>query len=95
MARVRSLQLALRAGGATEVLDVGDDRVLAVSRRHRRSGRLLAMATFSDGEVRLDRQRAALGFTARARTVLASPGAEVADEQVVLPAWSYVWLAED
>ena len=95
MARVRSLQLALRAGGATEVLDVGDDTVLAVSRRHRRSGRLLAMATFSDREVRLDRQRAALGFTARARTVLASPGAEVTDDEVVLPAWSYVWLAED
>lgn len=96
MGRVRAAHLALRAGETAQVPDVGDTRVLAVTRRHRRSGHFAALAAFSDDPVHLPRHAALAGFTGGpARVVLSSPGVHVGDHEVVLPAWSYLWVAED
>ncbi len=75
---------------------MGDDRVLGVVRRHPRSGRLVALAVFSDEPVRLPRHAALPGFAGGpARVVLAGAGVELHDHELVLPPWSYAWLAED
>ena len=96
LARTRATLLSLRAGGSSEVADVGDDRVLAVVRRHPRSGRLVALAAFSDDPVRLPRHAALTGFSGGpARVVLASDGVELHDHELLLPPWSYAWLTED
>ncbi|MDQ1586132.1 MAG: amylosucrase, partial [Actinomycetota bacterium] len=95
MARVRAGQLALRAGSEVDLVDTGDHRVLAYSRRHARSGRLVALAAFSDSEVRLPRAAALPGLGAGARTVLAAEGVTIEYDEVVLPAWSYAWVAAD
>ncbi len=95
LARTRGGLVHLRAGGSTEVLDADDDRVLAVLRRHPRSGRLVALAAFSDQPVRLPRRSALPGFHGPARLVLAGPGVELHDDELVLPPWSYAWVAED
>jgi amylosucrase len=95
LGRTRAALINVRAGGTTEVPDVGDDRVLAVVRRHPRSGRLVALATFSDHPVRLSRDAALPGFAGSARVALASPGVELREHDLVLPPWSYAWLVED
>jgi hypothetical protein len=95
MARVRSGQLAFRAGREPHLLDVGDDRVLAYVRQHPRGGRVLALAVFSDDPIRLSRARATPDFEAAGRPLLAAPGVELGDEHITLPAWSYAWLAAD
>ncbi len=96
LARARAGLIHLRAGGSCEPADVGDDRVLAVVRRHPRSGRLVALAAFSDDPVRLPRHAAQPGFHGGpARVVLASDRVELRDHELVLPPWSYAWLAED
>jgi amylosucrase len=96
LGRTRAGLIHLRAGGRTEVPDVGDTRVLAVVRRHPRSSRLVALAAFSDDEVRLPRQGVQPGFGgAPAHLALASRGVELTDDALVLPPWSYAWLVED
>jgi amylosucrase len=95
MARVRSGQLALRAGSEADLFDAGDQRVLAYSRRHARSGRLVALAAFSDTEVRLRRAAALPGLGGSARSVLAAEGVTIGYDEVVLPAWSYAWVVAD
>ncbi|MEO7979632.1 MAG: amylosucrase, partial [Sporichthyaceae bacterium] len=92
LARARAGLVHLRAGGSTEVLDVGDDRVLAVLRRHPRSGRLVALAAFNDQPVRLPRRSALACFPGPAHLVLAGPGVELHDDGLVLPPWSYAWV---
>ena len=95
LARTRAGLVHLRGGGASQVPDVGDDRVLAVLRQHPRSGRLVALATFSDDEALLPRQAVQPGFgDAPAHLVLASRGVVLTDQEVVLPPWSYAWLVE-
>jgi amylosucrase len=94
MARVRARQLPLRAGDRPELLDTGDDRVLGYLRRHPRGGRLVALAAFSDDPVRLPREAACPGLDA-GRLVLASPGVELADHEIVLPPWGHAWVAGD
>ena len=95
MARVRSGQLALRAGAEPELRDTGDQRVLAYLRSNPRGGRLMVLAVFGDDEVRLPRAAALPGFGPRARTVLAAPGVVLGDHGVTLPAWSYAWCVDD
>jgi amylosucrase len=95
MARVRAGQLALRAGSEVDLFDAGDHRVLGYSRRHARSGRLVALAAFSDTEVRLRRAAALPGLDDGARSVLAAEGVTMGYDEVVLPAWSYTWVVAD
>ena len=90
---VRAAALALRAGDRPGVRGVGR-HVLAVDRRHPRTGRFVALAAFSDEVVRLDRTAALGDLAAGAQVLLASPGVEVTGQQVVLPAWGYAWVAE-
>ncbi len=96
LGRTRAGLIHLRAGGRTEVPDVGDNRVLAVVRQHPRSRRLVALAAFSDDEVRLSRHAVQAGFSgAPAHLALASRGVELTDHELVLPPWSSAWLVED
>jgi amylosucrase len=94
--RARARLIHLRAGGRTEIPDVGDTRVLAVLRQHPRSSRLVALAAFSDDEVRLPRHAVQAGFTgAPAHLALASRGVDLTEDELVLPPWSYAWLVQD
>jgi len=96
LARVRARLIHLRAGGRTEIPDVGDTRVLAVVRQHPRSSRLVALAAFSDDELRLPRHAVQPGFSgAPANLALASRGVDLTDAELVLPPWSYAWLVQD
>jgi amylosucrase len=94
LARVRTGQLALRAGDRAELLDTGDDRVLGYVRRHPRGARLVALAAFSDDPVSVQRHRALPGFLGDAHAVLASPGVRIDGHEVHLPAWGYAWVVE-
>ena len=96
LARTRARLIHLRAGGRTEIPDVGDTRVLAVVRQHPRSSRLVALAAFSDDEVRLPRHTVQAGFSGSpAHLALASRGVALTDDELVLPPWSYAWLVQD
>ena len=92
MARVRAAQISLRGSEAATLLDVGDDRVLGYVRRHPRGARLVALAAFADDPVRLPRAAALPGSGAGARLVLSSPGVELGEHELLLPAWSYAWV---
>ncbi len=94
MARVRASMLALHAGQEPTMLDVGDDHVLALVRRHPRSGRLVALAHVGDDPVLLARGQALPGLATDAAVVLASPGVVVDEVSVQLPPWSYCWVSE-
>ena len=95
LARARAGLLALRSGTSAELLDVGDDHVLAVRRRHPRSGAMVALANFSDDAVRLDREAALPGLSADARRALADRDVRLGAYDVWLPAWGYAWVADD
>jgi len=95
LARARAGLLALRSGTSAELLDVGDDHVLAVRRRHPRSGAMVALANFSDDAVRLDREAALPGLSADARPALADRDVRLGAYDVWLPAWGYAWVADD
>jgi hypothetical protein len=56
----------------------------------------VALAAFSDDEVRLPRHAVQAGFSgAPAHLALGSRGVELAGAELVLPPWSYAWLVED
>jgi amylosucrase len=95
LARARQRLLALRSGSRAELLDVGDDRVLAVRRRHPRSGPLVALAAFSDSPVRLGREGALPGLSPGARAVLADRDVVLGAYDLELPAWGHAWVADD
>jgi len=94
LARARAGLLALRSGTSPELLDVGDRHVLAYRRRHPRSGPLMALASFSDDRVDVDRGRLA-GLPPDAVLVAATPGSELTTYALRLPAWGHAWLAGD
>jgi amylosucrase len=95
LARTRAAQPALRAGTWTQLLDVGDDHVLAFRRRHPRSGALIALANFSDDATQLSRAVALPGLAPDAGLVWSSgPGSRLSAEGLVLPAWGSAWVAE-
>ena len=94
LARSRAGLLALRSGTSPELLDVGDRHVLAYRRRHPRSGPLVALASFSDDPVDVDRGRLA-DLPPDAGLVTATPGSELTTYALRLPAWGHAWLAGD
>jgi amylosucrase len=94
IAQTRARLLALRAGTPAQLLDTGDDHVLAIRRRHPRSGSLIALANFCDEPVRLDRQAALPGLHRGAQLVLAGDGSDLTAYEVTLPAWGHAWVAD-
>jgi len=94
LARTRAALLALRSGTSPELLDVGDRHVLAYRRRHPRSGPLVALASFSDDPVDVDRARLA-DLPPDARLVAATPGSDLTAYTLTLPAWGHAWVAGD
>jgi amylosucrase len=94
LARTRAGLLALRSGTSPELLDVGDRQVLAYRRRHARSGPLVALASFSDDPVEVDRGRLA-DLPPDAAPVVATQGSELTTYALRLPAWGHAWLAGD
>jgi amylosucrase len=94
LARTRAGLLALRSGTSPELLDVGDRQVLAYRRRHARSGPLVALASFSDDPVEVDRGRLA-DLPRDAAPVVATQGSELTTYALRLPAWGHAWLAGD
>ena len=94
LTRARAGLLALRSGTSPELLDVGDDHVLAYRRRHPRSGPLVALASFSDDPVQVDRGRLA-DLPSDARLAAATPGSDLTAYVLRLPAWGHAWLVGD
>jgi amylosucrase len=103
LAEVRKATLALRAGGESEVLDVGNGRVLAWRRRHPRSGTFVGLANFGTEEVWLDGARFGLHSPdggdgpqlPTPPTLLSSDGApEVSNGWVRLPGLGFLWLLD-
>lgn len=94
LATARRSLLALRSGTPTELIDTGDDRVLALRRRHPRSGSMVALAVFGDDPVRLPRGAALPGLSRVVHPVLAEEGAALTADEVLLPAWGHLWVAE-
>jgi amylosucrase len=93
LVEARRSQLALRAGGETELYFPDDPHVLAYRRRHERSASLLALANFSDGWQSVD-----LGLLARAgigepEHVHSTRGRlDVGEGRLHLPPWGFSWL---
>jgi amylosucrase len=88
----RSL-VALRGGGESEVLDVGDDAVLAWRRRHPRGGTFVAVANFGATAALVDADTVT-GF-GTFREVLSSDGPlGVQDGRLLLPGHGFAWFAE-
>ena len=99
LASVRRSLSALRAGGETTILDVGNDRVLAWRRRHPRSGTFVGLANVTPYHQPVDADTAT-GYGAY-RTVLSGgdlgggPRPALHDGRLVLPGLDFAWLAED
>ena len=93
LARARRSLLALRSGGTTELLPTENRSVLAYRRAHPRSAPFLSLTNFSDIP-----QSADAGILARAGLhepvhVHSTTGKlALADRQIQLPPWSFIWL---
>jgi amylosucrase len=88
----RSL-VALRGGGDSEILDVGDEAVLGWRRRHPRGGTFVAVANFAATASLLDADTVT-GF-GTFREVLSSDGPlGVRDGRLLLPGYGFAWFAE-
>ncbi len=105
LARARQDLLALRSGGATEILPTGSQSVLAYRRAHPRSAPFLSLTNFSDASQAVDAEiiaRAGLrdARPAHASTVADAPRIEPARVDVArtgrvpveLAPWSFAWL---
>jgi amylosucrase len=94
LARVRAGLVALRAGGASAVLDTDNPHVFAYWRRHPRSGAFVALVNLSEHAQTVD--AAAFGRFGWLETVESSDGPlRVEHGRAHLPGLGYVWLAED
>jgi amylosucrase len=95
LAAARRSLLALRSGGSTEVLATGNPSVLGYRRVHPRSAPFLALTNLSDIT-----QSVEAGVIARAGLRAPrhahSTGGElvVQGERIELPAWGFLWLAD-
>jgi amylosucrase len=98
LADARRRLLALRGGGETSVLPTDNPHVLAYRRRHQRSGPLLALASFSDGPESvpgqvLDEAGVRDPVAVHSNTVGVG-GLSLTGGRVHLPAWGFVWVAD-
>jgi amylosucrase len=93
LADARRSQLALRAGGETDVLVPDDPHVLAYRRRHRRSAPLLVLANFSDGWQSVDAGLPAAAGLPEPEHVHSTRGRlDWGDGRLHLPPWGFAWL---
>jgi amylosucrase len=89
----RRSQLALRAGGETELYFPDDPHVLAYRRRHQRSAPLLALANFSDGWQSVDLGlAAAAGVPDPVHVHSTRDRLDLGDGRIHLPPWGFAWL---
>jgi amylosucrase len=89
----RRAQLALRAGGQTELVDTGNPRVLGYYRRHPRSGTVLVLANFSDDAEEVPAHLVHSLFGARVTASSAGNGG-LTGPSIRLDAWGFRWIAE-
>jgi len=93
LAEARRSQLALRAGGETDMLFPDDPHVLAYRRRHQRSAPLLALANFSDQWQSVDAGLLPAAGLPEPEHVHSSRGRlDFGDGRLHLPPWGYAWL---
>jgi amylosucrase len=94
--RVRKSTAALAQGGDAWVIDTDDSRVFAFGRYHRREGRLLGLANFSDAAVTVSADVfSAAGLGVDAREVLGTAGVAIKDGRVHLPTLALAWFTDD
>jgi amylosucrase len=89
----RQRLLALRSGGATEILPAGNHSVLAYRRAHPRSAPFLALTSFSDSTQSVAAsiiQRAGLRHPQHAHSTTGT--FTLTDTRIELPPWSFLWL---
>jgi amylosucrase len=93
MGEVRRSLVALRGGTASELLDLGNDAVLAWRRRHPRGGDFVGVVNASPSVQAVDADTVT-GF-GTFRPVLASDvPLRVSEGRLQLPGLSYAWFAE-
>ena len=96
LAQVRKSTLALRTGGESDVIDVGDGRVLAWRRRHPRSGTFVGLANFATEDAWVDGARFGRPEAAPTmETLLSSDGPpEISNGWVRVPGLGFLWLLD-
>jgi amylosucrase len=93
LAAARRSQLALRAGGETELLFGDDPHVLAYRRRHQRSAPLVALANFSDQWQSVHAGLLEAAGVVDAEHVHSTRGQlDFGDGRLHLPPWGFAWL---
>ena len=93
LARARRSLLALRSGGTTELLPTENRSVLAYRRTHPRSAPFLSLTNFSDIPRSADTAILARAGLRDPVHVHSTTGKlALADGQIELPPWSFVWL---
>jgi amylosucrase len=93
LAAARKDLLALRTGGACDVIGVDNGAVFAWRRRHPRSGNFVGLANFAERPESVG--TAAFGRFGWLETAVSSDGPlAVRDGRAVLPALGFVWLIE-
>jgi amylosucrase len=93
LGEARRSQQALRGGPPTEIVDVGDSRVLAWRRRHPRSGDLVGLANFAPTAVAVDADTVT-GFGTFELVVGSDGPPDVYNGRLVLPGLAFAWYAE-
>jgi amylosucrase len=98
LGQARKNTLALRTGGESEVIDVGDGRVLTWRRRHPRSGTFAGLANFASEDVWVDGSRFGLhqpGHGEPLQTLLSSDGPpETSNGWIRVPGLGFLWLLD-
>lgn len=98
LTEARKNTLALRTGGESEVIDVGDGRVLAWRRRHPRSGTFVGLANFAAEDAWVDGSRFGLhrsDGSERWPTLLSSDGPpETSNGWIRLAGLGFLWLLD-
>ena len=90
----RRALLALRSGGATELLPAGNRSVLAYRRTHPRSAPFLSLTNFGDATQHVDAAIIARAGLHQPRHAHSTTGdLIIAAGRIELPPWSFAWLA--
>jgi amylosucrase len=90
---VRRSLLALRGGGESELLDPGNDAVLAWRRRHPRGGAFVGVANVSSLPQAVDADTVT-GFGSLAPVLTSDAVPAVEDGRLLLPGLGFAWFAE-